>query len=605
MISLMTALHAMNLINGIIFLLIESIASFSSLEGATCTGARYYHNTRARVPSTSLKRSVRSVEHSSTLVFRDAGAPRLREGLNKVTSLKNNTEDINTQRESVQHPACKWCASKNECTSSHSGGEHYESDEKDYIHYQSECPLYPNYPKEPPDFLGDWMSNLMDISSFSSAPLSSLTLPGTHDSLSYDLSLTVSADGLDGMKEISKWLRKISIVRPNEIEEFMRLQAETQKLDIVQQLDNGIRFIDFRIAFEQSGSGVESFVESGSKSGTSEWYSIHALQSNQPAKVYLKLIRDWLEIHPGEIIVIWLSRRGNTANVGEDAYPNTPISAKRRFWDTFLDAFDGILFDTSTSDYRSTPMIQLLERKHRVVALVSDYEEFTNKSRYAYDAKGVINNYHSDCFNEEQAVREQREYFLTPKKDAFRRQWFYLKGMNTASNDWQVKSALRQRFLPVDLFDSCATKVNIPGNQICPGTVMDIIQLTNYYNQISIEEAYKNHVAENGKVFFPNAFYLDGLDYDGTLRTGTTTLFGLGYKGVREEYRFARYAIVDTVIGFSIHTVCNNAASIDIETCRYFMSYIAERRSKYPLMLWQEAAFGRHSDWPPIVTIGD
>ena len=170
------------------------------------------------------------------------------------------------------------------------------------------------------------MSHLMQITAFSAAPLSSITLPGTHDSLSYDLSLTVSEGGIDDQQKISEWLRRLSIIEPNEIEEFIRLQAATQKLDIIQQLDNGIRFVDLRIELEHKSVG-----DSNDATSESAWYSIHCLQSNYEVDHYLRLIHSWMTEHPNEIIVIFLSRRGGTDAVGEDAYPNTPLEEKRQF----------------------------------------------------------------------------------------------------------------------------------------------------------------------------------------------------------------------------------------------------------------------------------
>lgn len=480
---------------------------------------------------------------------------------------------------------CKWSTRKDQCILFDS--KNHLASQGEFIKYQSVCPLQPPYPPESPHFLGDWMSHLMDLVSFSRLPLSSITLPGSHDSLTYDLSLTVSSDGLDEHAKISKWLRKLSIIRPNDIEEFIRLQAMTQKLNIVQQLDNGLRFIDLRISLENTDIGNK----------IPGWYSIHCLQSNHEVNVYLKLIRNWMDMHPKEIIVIYLSRRGSTDAIGERAYPHTPVEEKQQFWRNYVQNFEDVLFDTSISDYRTTPMVQLLERNHRLVTLASDYEEFTNNSKYAYDAKIIENIYNANCFNEEDSIQQQRDYFFNTKEQD-RTKWFSLMGMNTSANDWQVKSALRQRYLPIDLFDPCAKNVNVPGNKMCPRNVLDIAQLTNYYDQISIEEAFQAHLGSDKEVNFPSAFYLDGIDYGGTLRTGTTALFGLGYEGADEEFWYARYAFVDTVIGFNLHSACKNADVTDEHKCELYKSFIDKKREEYPKQLWQESELARHNDWP-------
>ena len=113
-----------------------------------------------------------------------------------------------------------------------------------YLKYANTCPLTPAI-TQIPSFLPDWMSTLTPI--IENLTLLDLTLPGTHDSLTYDLSLTISDGGIDDHDDISKILHMFSdSVVPSVIEDFIRQQATTQKLTITQQLDNGVRFVDFR-----------------------------------------------------------------------------------------------------------------------------------------------------------------------------------------------------------------------------------------------------------------------------------------------------------------------------------------------------------------------
>lgn len=90
---------------------------------------------------------------------------------------------------------------------------------------------------------------------FGSSTLLDLSLPGTHDSMTYDLSLTISDDAIYHMGLLDDALHASSggllNILPGDIEEFLRLQSKTQQLNIVQQLDNGIRFIDFRIMMDK------------------------------------------------------------------------------------------------------------------------------------------------------------------------------------------------------------------------------------------------------------------------------------------------------------------------------------------------------------------
>jgi hypothetical protein len=149
------------------------------------------------------------------------------------------------------------------------------------------------------------MGHLVNASTNSqSFVLTDLSLPGTHDSFTYDLSLTVSDDGLDDMRALADLLHFLSPggtlhILPGDFEEFFRLQAKTQQLTITQQLDNGIRFVDCRIMMQQD------------QHDSKPWYSIHFMQSKQTVEVYWKEMRQWLDEHPQEVVMIWLSKHGN------------------------------------------------------------------------------------------------------------------------------------------------------------------------------------------------------------------------------------------------------------------------------------------------------
>jgi hypothetical protein len=449
---------------------------------------------------------------------------------------------------------------------------------------------------------------LKNSTSFSSLSLGDLSLPGTHDSISYDLSLTISKDGIDDHEALSKVLRKFSMLYPGEIEEFIRLQAKSQQLDIRQQLDNGIRFIDFRLMFERDGEDVTQ----------DKWYCIHCSQSNLLSIQYLQTVYDWLEVHPHEIVVIWLSRRGSTDDIGDDAYPDVPIEDKQHFWKRYTELFDKVLFDTRQSNYLTTPLDTLIKKNHRLVTFVSDYMNFTNNSHLAYDARGIDNYFHEDgVFDEEITIRRQRHYFqnLNNRRLSGDTKWFDLMSMNTPCPPWQINAAASRRFSPFDgnlkngkWFKSCASKTKIPGNLFCPETLLDIAQLTNYYNQITLEEAYLTYADEEGnRHLFPNAFYIDGIDFGGTIRTGTQLLMGTDHKNALEEHKFSAYAFTDTVIAYNINTACKKSAmevgeeiSRTDASCSNLLSFIESRRGAHPFELWNEPYYGRLEGWPTL-----
>jgi hypothetical protein len=130
--------------------------------------------------------------------------------------------------------------------------------------------------------LSHWMS---DSSAFLyHTNIWNLTLPGTHDSLAYDLTSTV-----DPLTQVA-WLGNLHLVTGK-----ISHLAETQTLSITEQLDNGIRFLDIRVTFLRQEN---------------LWYGNHYLITQHEIFYYFNQIREWLDSHEGEVIVIWISQHG-------------------------------------------------------------------------------------------------------------------------------------------------------------------------------------------------------------------------------------------------------------------------------------------------------
>jgi len=541
------------------------------------------------------------------------------------------------------------------------------------VRYEYNCPLGPqSYPNHPPALLPNWMGTFYEAGILDQVRLVDLSLPGSHDSLSYDLSLTVSEDGIDSLKRIAHLLHTLSggmlHLLPGDLEEFFRMQGKTQQLTLSQQLDNGIRFIDIRIMLEHDKH---------------EWYSIHFMQSVHPAEDYMRQIRRWLDDHPHEIIVVWLSKHGSTTATGQSAYPGVTTAEKQQFWKKFIAIFDGLLLHTTESSIFNTSMAQLIERNHRVIAFVSDYEEFTQHSPHALDA-AVIQNVYDDgegVFRTEQLIQTHVDYFKNATENNKHINYhggYTLLGMNTASPGWQILSAAKRQFLhwmkdlnsmppqelttttlsdwsidghytpfmqdeqnmatpsifwrlvlavrwqvanlmgtamddtewqvdelQTSIFDSCASHIKIPGvKKWCPLNLLDIAQLAAYYNQVALEEAYiKSYMDGESDPFreysaFPNAFYLDAYDYDGTTRIGPDLLDGTKRsKTTNSTTKDARYAIVDTILAYNARIACQHSI-VSAVKCEHLLEMINKRRLKYPLQRWDEFNLARRNDWP-------
>ena len=63
------------------------------------------------------------------------------------------------------------------------------------------------------------------------------------------------------------------------------------------------------------------------------------LESNAPLSFYLGFIRRWLDQHPSEIIVIWVSNHGN-AGAG---YPGADWGASGKLGEILVNTFGDLL----------------------------------------------------------------------------------------------------------------------------------------------------------------------------------------------------------------------------------------------------------------------
>eukprot|EP00051_Salpingoeca_urceolata_P020692 m.313741 g.313741 ORF g.313741 m.313741 type:complete len:150 (+) comp19664_c0_seq23:4575-5024(+) len=119
--------------------------------------------------------------------------------------------------------------------------------------------------RDDPGFHSTWMAYLNPL--LSDKTILDLSLPGTHDTLTFDLSTTVSDGANDLPPDVAWVLHEFHDFVPGH---FIRDQAKTQGLNITEQLENGIRFLDFRIMFSappaHSAFDHHSWVSRGSSS---------------------------------------------------------------------------------------------------------------------------------------------------------------------------------------------------------------------------------------------------------------------------------------------------------------------------------------------------
>ncbi|XP_053269782.1 PI-PLC X domain-containing protein 1 isoform X2 [Pleuronectes platessa] len=130
----------------------------------------------------------------------------------------------------------------------------------------------------------DWMSQLPG--ELHKIPLCSLAIPGSHDSMSYDLDINSSVVEPDNLKGLSK----IYLAR-----RIVHKWAVTQEESITKQLDAGVRYFDLRIARKPNDPDPTRL------------YFYHGLYTRTDVETGLRMIHDWAEKHPKEILILALS----------------------------------------------------------------------------------------------------------------------------------------------------------------------------------------------------------------------------------------------------------------------------------------------------------
>lgn len=447
--------------------------------------------------------------------------------------------------------------------------------------------------------------------------------------MTYDLSETVSDGGIDDYPSLAALLNEFGDL--GGIGKFMVKQATTQGQSITQQLDAGIRFLDFRIMYTDA-----------------DWYCLHMMKSKKTANTYLNQVRLWLDAHTEEVIVIWLSKHGNNCAKGSDQYPGVSVDTKMAFWSQIKKTFQGLLLDTKSSPLNSTSLPELVKRNHRVVIYASDFVEFTGgTTTLATDACHIDNRLGmSDVNNLD--LRHDLNLFnwmsqrLEMDKATGK---FLLMSMACSPPASTIQLSAEIEFLAgaTKNIPDCAKDFNITDmTNWCPSTLLDVSQLNAYYKQAVLDDAY------NKNLTFPNAIYIDAVDEKGLIRTGTKLLsqgqdepvcdiirwtscqthqpvcdegwtangeyvhFNCydydgqehGFCGLawQNHYKCCRntdgdhgtdgYAYVDTLLAYNVRKACASKPH-EIDNCEKTIAMLEERRANNPLKLWDDCMTGR------------
>lgn len=373
-------------------------------------------------------------------------------------------------------------------------------------------------------------------------------------------------------------------------------------MTITEQLDAGIRFLDVRTMLQYSDSPPV-------------WYSLHMVESEGTSVQYFREIREWMDAHPSEIVVMWVSKHGNNCATGDDQYPFVTVAQKRDYWAEILQIFDGLAVDFSVTKLNETSINTMLERNHRAVFYVADYVEMTG---YAEDMAGGAesSSYFAldSCLIDNQlgnpdgpsSVDWQRSLYgeANARKTADKaEQRLYLVSL-AGGMDYVDASLLK--FSPFDelvdvpkVTQKCAATFDTPGMAWCPETLLDGSQLANYYSQVAMDEVIEQMLANNLTLGLPHAIYINAIgSAQGTIRTGTEVLWGKN-RSPDPTYATQGFAYVDSFVLYNVLSVCkaDEGRRAPSEDCNTLTDLLVQRRAKNPLSLWDDATYGRLKIW--------
>ena len=181
---------------------------------------------------------------------------------------------------------------------------------------------------------------------FANTPLSDVAIPGAHDSGTFNLDAT-DFDKQSG-SSCTSYVPLFSHVAT-----LVKRWSQTQNIDFTHQLDVGVRYFDFRLAFTGSpGQG---------------WRIVHTQFSSDPLTVDLSSIASWARSHPTEVVII---------DVQHLCYDNSPTASDDTELWSELSVLAPVVFDpTAGTSLAATTLHDITSQRgggHNVVVVLPD-----------------------------------------------------------------------------------------------------------------------------------------------------------------------------------------------------------------------------------------
>lgn len=291
----------------------------------------------------------------------------------------------------------------------------------------------------------------------------------------------------------------------------------------------------------------------------------------------------------------------------DTTYPGVPQSAMTAFWEQVTTVFDGLLFNSETDKLNTSTIASLVASNHRVIIYVSPFN-FTGNSTNALDGCTIDNELGGDLAQLQTAA-------ATRAADKANDSLFLMSFAGGGPDIQLVYAFLIETFpeLTPDITPLCLKALGAVNQTQCPLHLMDMSLQANYFNQPVFDAS----VSAPG-YDMPGAIYMDGIDVNGTMRTGSD-LFGpfyggIGGPGAGPTNGTARYAYVDTMLLATVRRLCGltgadgygkGAGLVDDATltalCPAYVAVLEAQRALYPTQEWVDTVTGR-TLFPPANT---
>ena len=346
-----------------------------------------------------------------------------------------------------------------------------------------------------------WMEDLWSY--ISECSLKDIIVPGSHDTLTYDISGIPAA--YDTMSPILQDLQKTLKGFTSSI--FINL-AKTHTLNLREQFEAGTRCFDLRMSYTDG-----------------DWYAVHTTRTYTPMSVFLHELSDTLKDYPYEVVVLWVSLHGFGSNPDSSKFGAIPAEYRNTGWPMFKEILGSHLIDNSQYPIATTALKELKEIGRQIYVSVDGWREMTNSDPIVIPNDKVTN--YVPTRSNVADISGTNARFVNSFEKIYDTDYVGI-GLNTSNDGGTVADAVIFTILgnggigPAGkaMAEKCASGMDslISKYGYCPETILGWSQLGQYYLQFPMMDLLSPEYVESLNV--PSSVLADAIVPGGQLRVG-------------------------------------------------------------------------------------